>query len=109
MSVRLKALYNFKGQNNDELNFKKGDEIILTQKEDGGWWEGTTQDGKTGWFPANYVKELKSATQNGQGQGQGQEFRLQVVKDLLKKEKEFISELRSLHRNFIGPMHDKEV
>ena len=40
-----------------QLNFKKGDVITLTQKEDGGWWEGTLA-GKTGWFPSNYVAEI---------------------------------------------------
>lgn len=30
----------------------------MTQKEDGGWWEGTLKD-KTGWFPSNYVREFK--------------------------------------------------
>ena len=59
--MKLKAIYSFKGSNNDELNFKKGAVITLTQKEDGGWWEGTL-DGKTGWFPSNYVKEIASKT-----------------------------------------------
>jgi len=36
----------------------KHDIVIVTQKEDGGWWEGTLKD-KTGWFPSNYVKEYK--------------------------------------------------
>lgn len=40
-----------------QLCFKKGDVITVTQKDDG-WWEGTF-DGKTGWFPSNYVKECK--------------------------------------------------
>jgi hypothetical protein len=53
----VKAVYSFKGSHNDELNFKKGAMITLTQKEDGGWWEGTL-DGKTGWFPSNYVSEI---------------------------------------------------
>ena len=42
-----------------QLKFKKGDIITITQKEDGGWWEGTL-DGRTGWFPSNYVEELSS-------------------------------------------------
>lgn len=41
-----------------QLCFKKGDIITVTQKEEGGWWEGTL-DGMTGWFPSNYVKEHK--------------------------------------------------
>jgi len=57
--VTVKAIYKFKANNNDELTFKKGDLITVTQREDGGWWEGTSQEsGKTGWFPTNYVKEV---------------------------------------------------
>ncbi|KAJ8310264.1 hypothetical protein KUTeg_012129 [Tegillarca granosa] len=41
------------------LCFNKGDIITVTQVLDGGWWEGTLS-GKTGWFPSNYVKELKT-------------------------------------------------
>lgn len=54
--ITVQAQYSFKGSNNDELCFKKGDIITLTQREEGGWWEGTLGD-KTGWFPSNYVKE----------------------------------------------------
>lgn len=41
-----------------QLCFLKGDLITVTQREDGGWWEGTLAD-KTGWFPSNYVREYK--------------------------------------------------
>ena len=33
--------------------------MTVTQVLDGGWWEGTL-NGKTGWFPSNYVKEVKA-------------------------------------------------
>jgi hypothetical protein len=36
--------------------------IIITQAPaDGGWWEGTL-DGKTGWFPSNYVEPILQQT-----------------------------------------------
>lgn len=54
----VQAIYTFKGKNNDELCFKKGDIITVTQREEGGWWEGTLGE-TTGWFPSNYVKEFK--------------------------------------------------
>lgn len=57
-SCLVKAIYSFKGKNNDELCFKKGDVITVTQKEEGGWWEGTLGE-TTGWFPSNYVTEFK--------------------------------------------------
>ena len=60
MDVRLvRAKFAFKATNNDELSFQKGDTITITQAIDGGWWEGTL-NGKTGWFPSNYVIELKT-------------------------------------------------
>ena len=41
--------------------------ITVTQKEDGGWWEGTSHEtGKTGWFPSNYVKEVDDTSASGQ-------------------------------------------
>ena len=41
-----------------QLCFKKGDIFVVTQQEEGGWWEGTFNE-TTGWFPSNYVKEYK--------------------------------------------------
>uniref|UniRef100_A0A3B3QTT9 Rac/Cdc42 guanine nucleotide exchange factor 6 n=1 Tax=Paramormyrops kingsleyae TaxID=1676925 RepID=A0A3B3QTT9_9TELE len=54
----VKARFNFKQNNEDELSFNKGELINVTRQEEGGWWEGTL-NGKTGWFPSNYVREVK--------------------------------------------------
>lgn len=54
----VKARFNFKQNNEDELSFGKGDLILVMRQEEGGWWEGTL-NGKTGWFPSNYVREIK--------------------------------------------------
>uniref|UniRef100_A0A8B9LVS6 Rho guanine nucleotide exchange factor (GEF) 7b n=1 Tax=Astyanax mexicanus TaxID=7994 RepID=A0A8B9LVS6_ASTMX len=56
----VKARFNFQQNNEDELCFNKGDIIQVTRQEDGGWWEGTF-NGRTGWFPSNYVKEVKGS------------------------------------------------
>ncbi|TRZ06057.1 hypothetical protein HGM15179_021050 [Zosterops borbonicus] len=60
----VKARFNFKQTNEDELSVNKGDIIYVTRVEEGGWWEGTL-NGKTGWFPSNYVREIKSTGING--------------------------------------------
>ncbi len=105
-----------------QLNFKKGDEITLTQKEEGGWWEGTL-DGKTGWFPSNYVQEVVRAQEQApalagagggqqehqQGGGRRTDYRQQVLKDLLDKEKEFVADLRTAHKKYISPLHRAEM
>uniref|UniRef100_A0A3B3Z341 Osteoclast-stimulating factor 1 n=1 Tax=Poecilia mexicana TaxID=48701 RepID=A0A3B3Z341_9TELE len=56
----VKARFAFQPTNEDELSFSKGDVICVTKQVEGGWWEGSLND-KTGWFPSNYVRELKGA------------------------------------------------
>lgn len=56
--VPVRALYDFQGVEDDELNFKEGD--ILTQlssQDDQGWCQGRFQ-GKIGHFPGTYVEPL---------------------------------------------------
>ena len=38
-----------------QLQFEKGEVITVTRIVDGGWWEGVC-DGRSGWFPGNYVE-----------------------------------------------------
>lgn len=40
-----------------QLQFNKGDVVMVTKIVEGGWWEGTC-NGKVGWFPGNYVEEI---------------------------------------------------
>ena len=48
------ALFDYEGQEADELTFKVGDVITILSKEDEGWWTGNLR-GKKGLFPSNYV------------------------------------------------------
>lgn len=59
-NLLVKARFAFQQTNEDELSFSKGDIIIVSRQEDGGWWEGSF-NGKSGWFPSNYVRELKGS------------------------------------------------
>lgn len=51
------AEFNFEGKNEDFLTLKKGDVVVVTHKDDNGWWKGSL-NGKTGLCPGNYLKEI---------------------------------------------------
>ena len=55
------ALYDFEAENPGEVGFKEGDIILLTQKIDDNWYQGTVH-GKTGMFPVSYVQVLVPLT-----------------------------------------------
>lgn len=49
------AMYDYAANNEDELNFSKGQLINVLNKDDPDWWQGEI-NGVTGLFPSNYVK-----------------------------------------------------
>ena len=110
------------------MSLKKGEIIIVTQKEDGGWWEGTSREtGKTGWFPSNYVAEMKESTptsESGSNTNAGAsidpttaaellaqqiENRQQVVRDLIEKEQDFVEEMHNLFQVYLEPLERAEI
>jgi len=57
--VKVRALYDYVAQGDDEITIREGDIIYLIEKDPTGWWEGELPNGKKGLFPGNYVEELK--------------------------------------------------
>uniref|UniRef100_A0A8B9LTB9 Rho guanine nucleotide exchange factor (GEF) 7b n=1 Tax=Astyanax mexicanus TaxID=7994 RepID=A0A8B9LTB9_ASTMX len=110
----VKARFNFQQNNEDELCFNKGDIIQVTRQEDGGWWEGTF-NGRTGWFPSNYVKEVKgsdkpispkSGTQKSPPKGfetnaVTKTYYNLVVQNILQTETEYCKELQTLLSTYL--------
>lgn len=115
----VRAVHNFKGTNNDELCFKKGDIITLTQTVEGGWWEGTL-NGVTGWFPSNYVKEHKTdAFKPAKGNSEIEPvvqvppqdmemYRAVVFKDILDTELVHVNEMTEFWQNYLFPLKQSE-
>jgi len=58
--MKAVARYKYTSRRADELGLEKGEEIIVLEKEGDGWWRGKCGN-KEGWFPANYVEEVKVA------------------------------------------------
>lgn len=56
---RYRALYDYKMQNDDELELKEGDVIYVMEKCDDGWFVGTSKrTDEFGTFPGNYVEKV---------------------------------------------------
>ncbi|KAK7865251.1 hypothetical protein R5R35_012375 [Gryllus longicercus] len=57
--VPYRALYNYRPQNEDELELVEGDTVYVMEKCDDGWYVGSSQrTGFFGTFPGNYVERL---------------------------------------------------
>ncbi|KAG2464393.1 ARHG6 factor, partial [Polypterus senegalus] len=113
--VLVKARFVFKQTNEDELSFSKGDVISVTRMEEGGWWEGTL-NGKTGWFPSNYVREIKAtdkpispkALKAFETPTLTKNYYNVVVQDILDNEREYAKELQMLLCNHLRTLQSSD-
>nr|XP_046260279.1 rho guanine nucleotide exchange factor 7a isoform X1 [Scatophagus argus] len=117
----VKARFNFQQTNEDELTFTKGDIINVTRQEDGGWWEGTL-NGRTGWFPSNYVREIKgsdkqvspkSGTLKSPPKGFdtsaiSKTYYNLVLQNILETETEYSKDLQNLLTNYLRPLQSAD-
>ena len=55
------TLYDYEAEDENEVSFEPGEVITNIDKPDDNWWEGLTQSGKFGLFPANYVEQIDSS------------------------------------------------
>ncbi|XP_072542154.1 rho guanine nucleotide exchange factor 7a isoform X2 [Salminus brasiliensis] len=115
----VKARFNFQQTNEDELSFNKGDIISVTRTEEGGWWEGNL-NGKTGWFPSNYVREvkdkqvspksgtLKSPPKGFDTSALSKTYYNLVLQNILETETEYSKDLQNLLSNYLRPLQNTE-
>ncbi|KAK7805718.1 hypothetical protein U0070_010939 [Myodes glareolus] len=117
----VRAKFNFQQTNEDELSFTKGDVIHVTRVEEGGWWEGT-HSGRTGWFPSNYVREIKpsekpvspkSGTLKSPPKGFdttaiNKSYYNVVLQNILETEHDYSKELQSMLSTYLRPLQTSE-
>uniref|UniRef100_A0A8C7DI85 Rac/Cdc42 guanine nucleotide exchange factor 6 n=1 Tax=Oncorhynchus kisutch TaxID=8019 RepID=A0A8C7DI85_ONCKI len=101
----VKARFQFKQNNEDELSFNKGDLIGVSRQEEGGWWEGTL-NGKTGWFPSNYVREVKPCDKpvSPKATQLTKNYYSVVVQDIQEHERDFVKELQTVLSSYLRPL-----
>uniref|UniRef100_A0A667XJM9 Osteoclast-stimulating factor 1 n=1 Tax=Myripristis murdjan TaxID=586833 RepID=A0A667XJM9_9TELE len=116
----VKARFAFQQTNEDELSFSKGDIISVSRQEEGGWWEGSL-NGKTGWFPSNYVRELKGGASDKPKSGTlksppkgfdntiiSKTYYNVVLQNILEAESEYSRELQSLLATYLRSLHPSD-
>ncbi|XP_028323425.1 rho guanine nucleotide exchange factor 7-like isoform X2 [Gouania willdenowi] len=116
----VKVRFSFEQTNEDELSFSKGDIITVSRQEEGGWWEGSL-NGRTGWFPSNYVRELKGSDKTSDIKPKpgtlksppkgfdttiiSKTYYNVVLQNILEAESEYSRELQSLLGTYLRSLH----
>ncbi|XP_064394125.1 rho guanine nucleotide exchange factor 7-like isoform X2 [Halichondria panicea] len=106
----VRAVYSFSGSNEDELQFEKGDLITVTNKVEGGWWEGVC-NGKVGWFPGNYAEAFSgdpTSPQEGE-EDSAHHYHNLVVKNILDTERTYVHELHTMLSVYLFPLKTANV
>ena len=58
LGVCAVTLYDYEAEDENEITFEPGEVITNIEKPDDNWWQGLSQQGPFGLFPANYVEEI---------------------------------------------------
>ena len=63
-SLSVRAVFDYTAMRSDELTYSHGAVITNVERHEGGWWCGDHGKMTRGWFPANYVEEIKDESEN---------------------------------------------
>ncbi|KAB0346830.1 hypothetical protein FD754_011687 [Muntiacus muntjak] len=75
---RVRALFDFNGNDDEDLPFKKGDILRIRDKPEEQWWNAEDSEGKRGMIPVPYVEKYRPASASvsaligGRGQWEGE-------------------------------------
>ena len=116
---KVKAKFKYTRTNEDELQFEKGAIIQLVTKDEGGWYEGK-YNGQIGWFPSNYVKEIKKKNNEidetkknsdnlSETDNKSIQFRQQVMDDFILTESAHVDGIQNMLKSYLTPLDKKSV
>ncbi|XP_054425069.1 intersectin-2 isoform X3 [Pteronotus mesoamericanus] len=106
------AMYDYVANNEDELNFSKGQVINVLNKDDPDWWQGEI-NGVTGLFPSNYVKMTTDSDPSQQWCADLQTLdtmqpmerkRQGYIHELIQTEERYVDDLQLVVEVFQKPM-----
>lgn len=58
----VRALFDFPGNDEEDLPFRKGDVLRVLEKPEEQWWNAANQEGRTGMIPVPYVEKYRPAS-----------------------------------------------
>uniref|UniRef100_A0A672GHG6 Adapter molecule crk n=1 Tax=Salarias fasciatus TaxID=181472 RepID=A0A672GHG6_SALFA len=65
----VRALFDFPGNDEEDLPFHKGDILRVLEKPEEQWWNAANQDGRVGMIPVPYVEKYRPASPTAAGLG----------------------------------------
>ncbi|TMS14564.1 Adapter molecule crk [Larimichthys crocea] len=65
----VRALFDFPGNDEEDLPFRKGDILRVLEKPEEQWWNAANQEGRAGMIPVPYVEKYRPASPTAAGLG----------------------------------------
>ncbi|XP_057676439.1 adapter molecule crk-like [Corythoichthys intestinalis] len=65
----VRALFDFLGNDDEDLPFRKGDILRVLEKPEEQWWNAANQEGRAGMIPVPYVEKYRPASPTAAGSG----------------------------------------
>ncbi|XP_077361711.1 adapter molecule crk-like [Festucalex cinctus] len=65
----VRALFDFLGNDDEDLPFRKGDILRVLEKPEEQWWNAANQEGRAGMIPVPYVEKYRPASPTAAGPG----------------------------------------
>lgn len=61
----VRTLYDFLGNDDEDLPFKKGEVLVILERPEDQWWRARNKDGRVGMIPVPYVEKLPKSSRTG--------------------------------------------